>query len=366
MSFPVDGLTRKPKFVEQSQLLLPRELREAGIPEIPALPARGPEVNELAALEVEDVIDLTSRGSRKLGKILRLKRLEGMRRFFLPAVALVYRGDVSGEHRVSFAISGRLSEEHERAFAKSDGLKRCQRFAGLGKHTPPKLAEVVGEDIAAMLPGPKAVRELDAALASARVEVAEAERRGEQVTSESQQTITAKAIAKAHEQLAAAQSRQDELVVRPIPVYEHPRILRDSIKTASKRLLILSPWIRRAVVTRGLIKELESLLKRGVVVHIGFGLGEEDSAASSADRDAVRDLEMLARGKTNLVVRRLGNTHAKVLIKDSEFFVVTSFNWLSYQGNPARTFREEWGTYVGVPQQVDAFYDELVERIDPK
>jgi hypothetical protein len=39
--------------------------------------------------------------------------------------------------------------------------------------------------------------------------------------------------------------------------------------------------------------------------------------------------------------RDWGDTHAKVLIKDSDFSVVSSFNWLSFKGDPSRTFRDE-------------------------
>jgi len=60
---------------------------------------------------------------------------------------------------------------------------------------------------------------------------------------------------------------------------------------------------------------------------------------------------------------RLGNTHAKVLIKDSEFLAVTSFNWLSFRGDPGRTFRDEQGTLVQQPEYVDNKFDERVTRV---
>jgi hypothetical protein len=48
--------------------------------------------------------------------------------------------------------------------------------------------------------------------------------------------------------------------------------------------------------------------------------------------------------------------------KDSEFFVVTSFNWLSFRGDPRRPFREEWGTLVRDPALVEEFYQEMLKR----
>ena len=57
--------------------------------------------------------------------------------------------------------------------------------------------------------------------------------------------------------------------------------------------------------------------------------------------------------KFTFVHRRLGNTHAKVLICDKRFLIITSFNWLSFKGDPKRTFRDERGTYVAVPEKID-------------
>ena len=59
---------------------------------------------------------------------------------------------------------------------------------------------------------------------------------------------------------------------------------------------------------------------------------------------------------------RLGDTHAKVLIKDTDWFVTTSFNWLSFKGDPRRTFREEWGTQVGIRSIVASYATEVLQR----
>jgi len=58
----------------------------------------------------------------------------------------------------------------------------------------------------------------------------------------------------------------------------------------------------------------------------------------------------------------LGNTHAKVLIKDSEFAAVTSFNWLSFKGDPHRTFRDEQGTLLQVSELVEGKFRDLEPR----
>jgi len=43
-----------------------------------------------------------------------------------------------------------------------------------------------------------------------------------------------------------------------------------------------------------------------------------------------------------------------------------SFNWLSFKGDPRRTFREERGLLVKDPQVVDAQFDATIGRFGPK
>lgn len=51
--------------------------------------------------------------------------------------------------------------------------------------------------------------------------------------------------------------------------------------------------------------------------------------------------------------QRLGDTHAKVLIKDDEFAVVTSFNWLSFKGDPKLAFGDEQGVLLSRRELVE-------------
>ncbi len=98
-------------------------------------------------------------------------------------------------------------------------------------------------------------------------------------------------------------------------------------------------------------------------VYIGYGINEQPTAnASFQDAAAVDDLTRLSNKYPTFVFKRLGNTHAKVLIKDSEFAAVTSFNWLSFKGDPHRTFRDEQGTLLQVPELVDGKFRELEPR----
>ena len=47
---------------------------------------------------------------------------------------------------------------------------------------------------------------------------------------------------------------------------------------------------------------------------------------------------------------------------DRIFFVISSFNWLSFRGDQNQTFREEWGTLVTIPSVVDEYFQQMAKR----
>jgi hypothetical protein len=139
-----------------------------------------------------------------------------------------------------------------------------------------------------------------------------------------------------------------------VETYEHPAFLRDALSTATDRLLVVSPWVREAIVDKKFIALLEERLANGIDVFVGWGMKPLTERDVDIDAGVLHEFERLARRfPFTFAHRRLGNTHAKVLICDTRFLIVTSFNWLSFKGDPNRTFRDERGTYVGMPDLIE-------------
>lgn len=360
--FPYDGLLRKPKWYGGTAFLKPNEAKERGLPQLKAIPARGPTADEVSAADVSEVIRLAVGASRGEREVLRVLTIEKRFRQFLPAVALVYRALQHDELQISFAIDGRISQEHELAFARGGGLERQPIFEGLHEKVRPPLDGILGGRVAEMVAVAEDLRQNAARVTTSRSAVDTASLAVVRAESDAQRSEAAAAEKHAREELAQAEANLQKAPVRPLPVYEHPALLDEAISGATKRLLIVSPWVRRAVVDDVFLLSLRRACERGVQVSIGFGLGEDDSGEKPWDADARRKLENLSKEVPLLEVRRLGNTHAKVLVKDSEFFVITSFNWLSFRGDPSKPFREEWGTIVRDPTLVAEFYAELMKR----
>lgn len=354
--FTIDGLTRKPRLYPTQSLYRPRDLRDAGIPEVRAFPSRPPELEDIDLKDVISIVRLDAGRADSPRQLLRINSLERRDRLYLEAIALAYRADTGGALQASFAIDGRLSIEHEQAFARNKGLEKMKLFSGLlDKSVGPALDKVLGQDLAAKL------NEVSKELKDAEKLHQEARDVRARLTPRANQ-VDATTTKAAQEQLVAVDAKMAALPVRPLAVYEHAPLLKRALAEAEQRLLIISPWIRRGVVGAGFMKALRQCLGRGVSVFLGYGIGEDDRDEAPWDRDARRELEELARHSKLFRLERLGDTHAKVLIKDSEFFVITSFNWLSFRGDPNHTFREEWGTYVGVREMVDDYFNQMVSR----
>ncbi|NLA96488.1 MAG: hypothetical protein GX838_06575, partial [Clostridiaceae bacterium] len=81
------------------------------------------------------------------------------------------------------------------------------------------------------------------------------------------------------------------------------------------------------------------------------------------DRLARESLEALAKAFDNFRLVRKGNTPAKVLLVDAAYFVTTSFNWLSFRGDPNQPMREEEGTLVEDASAVNAYHASLMARL---
>jgi hypothetical protein len=60
---------------------------------------------------------------------------------------------------------------------------------------------------------------------------------------------------------------------------------------------------------------------------------------------------------------RLPNTHAKILIYD-DVYITSSFNWLSFKGDPSRTYRMEEGTLIEGAAQADRVHERYSRVLD--
>ncbi|MCF8567362.1 phospholipase D-like domain-containing protein [Alicyclobacillus tolerans] len=109
-----------------------------------------------------------------------------------------------------------------------------------------------------------------------------------------------------------------------------------TFKDAKHRILIISPWMTDQVVDDELINLFKATAKRGVTIHIGWGIAkikkQEDRLPSD---DLLLKLAKIknAEGHQAVFVHWIGNHHNKEIVVDDKYLLLGSYNWLSYRGD---------------------------------
>lgn len=146
------------------------------------------------------------------------------------------------------------------------------------------------------------------------------------------------------EQKIAEMENERKGADRILSTYDHRPLLIDALENAQNCVVIISPWIKSGGLNNQILNLIEKAVQRKTRIVIGYGISEkEDNHKWILDR--LGDIQKKRHGQY-LVLVRLNNTHEKVLIKDNEFMVITSFNWLSFKGDPNKGFRQETGYYT--------------------
>jgi hypothetical protein len=312
-----------------SALISKHDAEEQGLQ---LLPAEKNARMMLSDITVERFNELVAKreGLVRLIEILRVRKIAAQNQHrYMPAQLLIY-GDPNGtEVELGLCVEGELRPDHALQLAAIDAVT--------------KLGMSVGQ------PEPRPT--LDPELEKLRVTHEHVEEI--KLAAQTYNAAAADAVPPLGNSL-------NEIPVRSVSVFEHPEFLSQALDSAKRRLLIISPWVKGGVVNTDFIAKLERRLLAGVEVHVGHGIGPDDR---DSDEWAIRKLQNLAKryeGKFHLV--RLRNTHAKILIFD-DVWINTSFNWLSFKGDPNRTFRMEEGTLVRIPHEVNKAFDQYVETL---
>ncbi|MFG2286539.1 phospholipase D-like domain-containing protein [Streptomyces sp. NPDC048595] len=303
---------------------------EAGMIMLPAARSGPVEDGEVTAEEITTLLHENGTTTRE---VLQVKSIVQTRtRHVLPVKLLVYADAERADIELGVVIDGELSDRHEIELIGFGGAK------GLGINVEPEPERPL----------------LEPDLEMARIPLQEVtQKRAEQAA------VQLNSPASLPSEPEAQEPQAEE--IRAIGVFEHPELLDEALTSARKRILIVSPWITGAIVTTAFVGKLERRLQRGVKVDIAYGY---DDSENRTDPNAIRRLNNLAaRYPEKLHVVRLKSNHAKILLFD-DAWVTTSFNWLSFKGDPDRTYRVEEGTLIRNRNKSDMYYSRYLELID--
>ena len=151
---------------------------------------------------------------------------------------------------------------------------------------------------------------------------------------------------------------------RILSTYDHRPLLLDALNNAQNIVVIVSPWIKSSGLNNEILGCIERALQRKTRVIIGYGISEKEDS----DRWILQKLTDIRKKKygNKLSLIKLSNTHEKVLIKDNEYMVITSFNWLSFKGDPNKGFRQETGYYTESKEAINQMKVNLSNRMNIK
>lgn len=335
-----DALTKRLLFISPEQLYRPRDMKELGYVEVPTGQAKRPEVEDISFQEFDRILRQQRAGLEDKGELLAIRRVERRELHFLGCVMAFYRSQAN-------------REDIEVAFWREDGpaLEHENSFRVLGG------PELVG------------ARLLETATVQDEFPVLQASN----TPTDANQRSEASAPVEVQDDPSEHKSggTLDGETVQSILCHEHPALLKQALLKSRKRLLIISPWIRHQVVNWEFVASLEALLRNGVTVHIGYGLDEDGGGRGNAAQakvpitpQAERDLKQLASKHKNFHLVYVGNTHRKLLISDDTLAVTTSFNWLSFRGDPKDKPRDEYGEVFHKKAHVDKRYQLGMELLD--
>ena len=143
---------------------------------------------------------------------------------------------------------------------------------------------------------------------------------------------------------AISQMKEEmDAAMRKIAEQSDNKIIRDrqirdwfdrALNETQKELDILSPWMRDYVVNEKFYKKIERLLENGVVVKILYGIKERSKGKGidSETKDVATMLEERFSKYRNFHIEET-NSHGKMLLCDNRFYLMTSYNFLSFAGN---------------------------------
>ena len=183
----------------------------------------------------------------------------------------------------------------------------------------------------------------DAKLAKTRQSLAQASKDKEEIES-----LYLESKKKLEEMRKDVDYRTDETRTDILETLDILKVFRESVQNAKAELNIFSPWLNDDVIYKTSFKtDIEKLLKAGVKVKIRYGIGEEgekkknqkDDWKQRRSEEIAKELKQAFQKYRHFSMFR-DNAHAKLFICDDEYYVITSFNVLSYHPRKKDTRRE--------------------------
>jgi hypothetical protein len=319
-----DGIRRLPLRLTGESVVRASELHTAGAVQIRPYPAEAPPVDELPVPDVAKVI--RRQGGEDFNRtVLALKRIVRRNNVFREAVGLVFAGENSEEVQVAFAIDGKLSDAHERAFAEHAGPRKMGFVRAINVADKRKrLEKLLGRPIMRGLPDPTELRATRREEAEAFAQVNSVRSVAGRLRHRARRSDPAvAALAAAEERLQVARHALNSYEVRPLACFEQTELLDEALRETRRSLLITSAGIQPSIVSGARLRELDMLASAGAQLEIETVLTPQEEPRGGNRFDPLAELTKRA-GKGMLTIRKGPQRDFFFLIQDDELAVVST------------------------------------------
>lgn len=315
-----DGIRRAPVRLAGTNVVRASELRKSGAVEIRPYPADPPEILELKIPDVTRVIRRQS-GEDFRRTVLALKRIVRRSNVFREAVALVFAAEKGDEIQIAFAIDGKLSEVHERAFAENGGPRKMGFVKAVGESdVTKKLERMIGRNMVRAFP-----QRSD--MTSARIAEAEAEAEVRSIRLAAEEGGRANpavsALSAAKEKLSVARHKIESMSVRPLACFEQNELLEEALGRAKNSLLITSAGLQPTIVNGFTLRQIDRLTEGRFDLLIETQLNPQPEPRG---RDYFDPLSELTIRNNKGVLRLIKGPRREVffLVQDDDLAVISS------------------------------------------
>lgn len=351
-----DGIRRMPIRLAGTAVVKASELKMNGALEIRPYPAETPMIGLLSIPDITRVVRRQG-GEDFQRTVLALKRIVRRGNVYREAVALVFSADKGNEVQVAFAIDGKLSEPHERAFAENGGPRKMGFLKSLAETDPKKQLDLLlGKQAARAFPSKSDLAALRKEQADAEVVIRNtgpaAERGGKG-------NPAVAALSSAQQRLSYANEELSKFPFRPLACYEQNSLLLEALENAESRLVISSHGLQPRLMNGIVMRQIDYLLERGVSVRVEVSAPPNNASRNDSMYDPLQELTKRSfRGSPVLVQGQKRDLY--FLLKDKDLAVVTN---RPFFGDPFRRsgFIFMSGSVIRDPAMVERLYQKLTE-----
>jgi hypothetical protein len=152
-----------------------------------------------------------------------------------------------------------------------------------------------------------------------------------------------------------------------LSVWETQEKFAEALKTVKSKILIESPWVKRA--TLKYINSIEKALQRSVDVIILYGI-ESNDEHHYGTIEKLRNLKSKYQKNFYLIHlpthfeeqgnNKMTGTHRKLIIKDNDYYIQGSFNFLSFNKEKGQKIANEES--ILIPQNVETKWKNVLKE----